>query len=57
MCVSTLLASTSSKSEARCLCFRMYLRRQRWMGDVPIIDVVSASVRAHFLKCYLNEAG
>jgi hypothetical protein len=27
------------------------------MGHVPIIDVVGASVRAHFFNRYLNEAG
>jgi hypothetical protein len=42
---------------SRSLCFRMCFRWQRWMGDVPIIDVVGASVRGHFLNRYLNEAG
>jgi hypothetical protein len=42
---------------SRSLCFRMCFRWQRWMGDVPIIDVVGASVRAHFLNRYLDEAG
>ena len=27
------------------------------MGDVPIIDVVGTSLRAHFLNRYLKEAG